>query len=463
MRWLLNTAYIFLLIAVSPVLLYRVLVLKKYREGWKQKFLGRLPVRETQDRQPTRLWLHAVSVGEVLQLQTIIQGIRQQRSDVEFVITTTTSTGLAVAREKYSEHLVCYFPLDFSWAVQTAFECIQPDAVILVELELWPNFIHEADRKGIPLALVNGRISEKSFGGYRRIRPLMKRLLHCFQVLAVQNETYKQRLVALGAPGDRIEVTGSIKFDRVQTDRRNPETETLRELFQLKDGETVFVAGSTQMPEEAYALDTWLALRNDHPDLRLILVPRHKERFEQVAEMVQGRGIPLLRRSDLFPESVSLQKSVSATQKQDVEASERRIPQSIPPVLLLDTLGELSACWGLADVAFVGGSLTTRGGQNMIEPAAYGASVLFGPNTWNFKDIVEQLLAENGARIVWDRNDLTATVRFLLENTNIAETHGHVARALVLRQQGATLKTVEAVCAMLPSGEEPHRNRQNVA
>jgi 3-deoxy-D-manno-octulosonic-acid transferase len=236
-------------------------------------------------------------VGEVLQLQTVIEGIQTQRSDIEFVITTTTRTGLDVAKEKFPDHFVCYCPLDFSWAVRRAFECIRPDAVVLVELELWPNFILEAERTGTPLALINGRISAKSFRGYCRIRLLMKRLLACFETFAVQNETYKARLAALGAPEDRIEVTGSIKFDRVQTDRHNPQTEELRRSFGLQEHERILVAGSTQAPEEEYALDTWLTLQRHHPELRLILVPRHKERFDQVAELVEGRGLPLLRRS----------------------------------------------------------------------------------------------------------------------------------------------------------------------
>ena len=342
MRWFLNVTYILLLIAASPVLLYRMLALRKYRDGWKQKFLGRLPIRDvdtddanlSQKCPENRLWLHAVSVGEVLQLQTVIEGIQKQRSDIEFVITTTTSTGLAVAKQKYPDHLVCYFPLDFSWAVRRAFECIRPDAVVLVELELWPNFILEAERIGTPLALINGRISAKSFRGYRRIRFLMKRLLGCFRTFAVQNETYKDRLVALGAPEDRIAVTGSIKFDRVQTDRHNPQTEELRRSFRLQEHERILVAGSTQAPEEEYALDTWLTLQRHHPELRLILVPRHKERFDQVAELVEGRGLPLVRRSRQSASGVAA-APCSSQETGDFSLSEESVGfhrSSIPPV-----------------------------------------------------------------------------------------------------------------------------------
>jgi 3-deoxy-D-manno-octulosonic-acid transferase len=473
MRWILNAVYILLLMAACPVLLYRMLVLKKYRDGWKQKFLGRLPIRDMTGNgnngsltiPAKRLWLHAVSVGEVLQLQTIIEGIQKQRSDIEFVITTTTSTGLAVAKKKYPDHLVCYFPLDFSWAVRKALECIRPDVVMLVELELWPNFILETERIGTPLALINGRISAKSFRGYRRIRRLMKRLLSCFETFAVQNETYKDRLVELGAPEDRIVVTGSVKFDRVQTDRHNPQTEELRRSFGLQEHERILVAGSTQAPEEEYALDTWLTLQRHHPELRLILVPRHKERFDQVAELVEGRGLPLVRRSQQSASGVDV-VSCFSQEAGDASASAEKAGHhrsSLPPVLLLDTLGELSACWGLADVAFVGGSLSTRGGQNMIEPAAYGAAVLFGPNTWNFTDVVELLVSEGAARIVSDRNDLTATVRFLLENSNIAENHGRIARQLVLSQQGATVKTVDVICAILPAIDTEFQQRMRSA
>jgi 3-deoxy-D-manno-octulosonic-acid transferase len=227
MPWLLNFAYLLLLAAVSPVLLFRMLVHGKYRDGWGQKLLGNLPPRESS--RPC-LWFHAVSVGEVLQLECVLKDLGPRLPGHDFVITATTVTGLAVARQKFAggRHHVCYFPLDFSWAVGRAIDVIRPAAVVLVELELWPNFIAAVERRGIPLALINGRISEQSFRGYRRIRPLMRRLLGRFDVLAVQNATYGERLIELGAPRERVEVTGSIKFDGITTDRRNPRTEELR-------------------------------------------------------------------------------------------------------------------------------------------------------------------------------------------------------------------------------------------
>lgn len=429
MPWFLNFVYAALLILVSPVLLYRRWVHGKYRDGWSEKLWGRLPER---DGLRPCVWLHAVSVGEVLQLRPVMKLLVTQRPDWDFVITTTTRTGLDVARKEFAQHIVCYCPLDFSWAVRRAIARLKPSAIVLVELELWPNLVLTAHRFGMPLALINGRVSEKSFRGYRRIRPLIARLLRCFDLIAAQNREYADRLLALGAPSERLQVTGSIKFDGVQLGRANSKTTELRQFFGLRSGEKVFVAGSTQDPEESFALDAWQSLRNEFPNLRLILVPRHKERFEDVAKLVTSRGLTLQRRSN----------AVTST----------------GDVLLLDTLGELGACWGLADIAFVGGSLTQRGGQNMLEPAAYGAAVLFGPNTWNFRDIVEQLLARDAACVVRSADELTATVGALLRDSGTAVELGHRASEFVATQQGAAAKTVDLLLS-LPMPSAMSRNR----
>ena len=419
MPWLLNLAYVALLLAVSPVLLYRRWVHGKYRDGWIEKLWGRLPER---DGSRPCVWLHAVSVGEVLQLRPMMKLLTAQRPDWDFVITTTTRTGLDVAKKEFAQHTVCYCPLDFSWAVRRAIARIKPSAIVLVELELWPNLVLTAKRLGVLLALINGRLSEKSFRGYCRIRPFVGRLLNGFDLLAVQNREYGDRLLELGAPSERLHLTGSIKFDGVLSDRSNAQTTELRRFFGLRNDDKVFIAGSTQAPEESFALDTWQALRSEFPNLRLILVPRHKERFDEVAAVVTSRGLSLQRRSNAIQESGD--------------------------VLLLDTLGELTACWGLADIAFVGGSLTQRGGQNMIEPASFGAAVLFGPNTWNFRDIVEQLLARDAACVVRSPQELTATVRALLQQPSVADELGHRASEFVATQQGAALRTVELLQRM---------------
>jgi 3-deoxy-D-manno-octulosonic-acid transferase len=434
MAWLLNLAYCGLLLLVSPWLVYRALWQGKYRQGWKAKFWGAVPRRTSQG---PCLWLHAVSVGEVLQLQSMIDLLGRQQPDLEFVISVTTTTGYDVAVQRYPRCLVIYYPLDFSWAVGRALDRIRPTAIGLVELELWPNFLFAAAARQIPVMLVNGRISERSFRGYQRIRPFMRGMLRTIRRFLVQNECYGNRLEMLGAPANRISVTGSIKFDGAQTDRRNGRTAMLGEMFGLRHGEPVFIAGSTQEPEERYAIDAWRTRQADHPGLRLILVPRHKERFEEVARLVEEQyRLPLLRRSRI-----------------DGNAPETPTGGQ-NPIILLDTLGELSACWGLADFAFVGGSLTGRGGQNMIEPAGFGAAVLFGPNTWNFKDVVDLLLTHDAAIVVRTGAELASRLGELLNDRRRAAALGKRAQGLVFGQRGATERTVGLIAATLDESRQ---------
>lgn len=454
--WLLNLAYLAFLAAVSPVLLFRVVVRGKYRSGWGQKLLGRVPRRE--GSRPC-LWLHAVSVGEVLQLAPLLAALVERDPGLEFVISTTTPTGFDVAQKRYPGRMVFYFPLDFSWAVNEALSRINPSAIALVELELWPNFVFAAAQRGIPLALVNGRISQRSFHGYRRIQPLIGTILRKIAVLAVQSDAYANRLEQLGAGPNQIHVTGSIKFDSVETNRSNPRTTALRRTFDLRASETVFIAGSTQAPEERFALESYVQLKVRFPNLRLILVPRHKERFDEVANLVERDfSLPLVRRSRLFevPASagVGVTDSASVVRARPLEGSTLQVSgPAEKPVLLLDTLGELSACWGLAQIAFVGGSLTQRGGQNMMEPAGYGAPVLFGPNTWNFKDVVELLLAADAAIVVRNSTELTARLEDLLSDPTRTAELGDRAQHLVTAQRGATGRTVELLCRLLPDAD----------
>ncbi len=265
----------------------------------------------------------------------------------------------------------------------------------------------------------------------------MRGLLESVHTLAIQNDIYAQRMRELGAPPESVHVTGSIKFDAVETDRHNPQTTEIRRAFAIADDAPVFIAGSTQSPEEDYALAAYREIRKRVPELRLILVPRHKERFEEVARLVQSQGFALTRRS-----------TPNATPPHS-ESTDNKSSDELP-VLLLDTLGELSACWGLADIAFVGGSLTKRGGQNMIEPAGYGAAVLFGPNTRNFRDVVEILLKNDAAAVVHNAEELTTRVQTLLQSRSTRLEMGRRAQQLVLAQQGATARTVALISQVLP-------------
>lgn len=441
LRYVLNLIYLLLILAVSPVLIYRRWTQGKYREGWSQKLWGNVPVRKVES---PCLWFHAVSVGEVLQLEPIVASWKQNHPEWDIVISTTTNTGLQVANDKFPDCLLCYCPLDFTWAVRRAFDRIRPTGFVLVELELWPNLISEAHRRNIPSAIINGRLGEKSFRGYSRIRKLIRPLLKPFRCIAVQNETYKQRFEFLGATTDAVKNVGSMKFDRLISDRQAPAVCELRKTFGLNNQSLVLMAGSTHAPEEQIILDVWQQLRKSFPELQLIIAPRHAERFEEVATLVQQQGCSLIRRS-----KVSLtedRRQIVFPLSKGGISTEKPTKQT---VLLLDTLGELSACWGLAQIAYVGGTLTNRGGQNMMEPSAYGSAVLFGPNTWNFDEIVSDLKQHRACLVIQDQETLQATVSKILTDKELRHQMGKEAANYVLSKRGATQQTISQLEQML--------------
>ncbi len=427
--YILNVVYLALIVAASPLLIYSAIRKGKYREGFAEKFLGRVPKR---DGQRTCIWFHAVSVGEVQLLGPLLAELQQRAPDVEAVISTTTKTGFALAKKKHADALVFYCPLDFTWATASAMQRIRPDLLVLAELELWPNLVAAARNIGARLAVVNGRLSENSFRGYRRIRPLVARLLRSIDRIATQTPQYAERFTELGAEPDRVIVTGSIKFDGAQSVRNNPRTSALRELAGITPKDAVFLAGSTQSPEESMALQTFKTLKDENPNLRLILVPRHPERFEEVKELLDASGMPWQRRSDL--ETVGRRPAAR--------------------ILLVDTVGELGAWWGTAQIGFVGGSFGSRGGQNMIEPAAYGTAVSFGPNTQNFRDVVAALLADDAAVVVHSQQEMSAFVRRCLVDSDYASALGSRAARVVAASRGATGTTVSMLFDLLPQQDE---------
>lgn len=414
--YLLNCVYLLSLIVAFPWLLWQAIRKGKYREGFAAKFWGLVPKRQGQE---TCLWLHAVSVGEVNLVQPLLEQIQRQRPDWKCVLSTTTMTGMALARKRYPQLSVFYCPLDFTWAVAAAMRRIRPHVLVLAELELWPNLIAAARKHGAKVAVVNGRLSEHSARGYRRIRPLVKNILHKIDLLAVQDETYAHRFRDLGATEHSLCVTGSMKYDGAETNRTNEATTRLARLWGITQSDRVLLAGSTQEPEESLALDTYLQLAESHPELRLILVPRHPDRFEAVAEMLDTRGVPWQRRTDLDSKPAD--------------------PQA--RILLVNVIGELGAWWGTAHIAYVGGSMGPRGGQNMIEPAAYGAAVSFGPNTRNFRDIVTAMLARHAAVVLHNGDDMTEFVRRCLNDPHYQRQLGDQAQQLVKEQLGATKRT----------------------
>jgi 3-deoxy-D-manno-octulosonic-acid transferase len=419
MSWILDGIYLVVLVLLSPWLIYRALRTGRYRRGLHAKLFG---IPQTL---PTGVvWFHGVSVGEIHLLRQVVAAFRRRYPELRCVLSTTTETGYDEACKCFPDLFVFFFPFDFSWAVQRSLRALTPRLIVLAEAELWPNFLRESRRRGVPVAVINGRMSPRSLRRYQWVKPLARWLFGHLDLLLMQTEHYARAVRILGVSSDRVVVTGNIKFDGVLTDRGNPRTHFLHDLLEVKDDELIWIAGSTQAPEEEIVLRIWQKLRINYPRLRLFLVPRHKERFEEVAQLLARAEVDFARRSSC--------------------ANLHR------PVVLGDTIGELGALWGLADVAFVGGSLDgRRGGQNMIEPAAYGAAVVFGPHVWNFADTAARLIDAQAACQIADAGQLETVVRLLLEDTKERNRLGLAARHFVEHQQGATEQTITRLGQLL--------------
>ncbi len=447
MAILFDVAYLLLLTLVAPILLIRSLKTGKYREGWRQRLFGAVPKRT---RSRPCIWFHAVSVGEINLLPPLVAALRRAYPDWEVVVSTTTRTGMELARKRFADQLVFYAPLDFSWTVAHVLNRIRPSILVLTELEIWPALIRAAKARGVRVAIINGRLGDRSFNGYRRLRWLLQSTIAALDLVAVQDAECKRRFEQLGARTQALHITGSMKYDGAEGDRNHPATVRLRQLAGIAPNEVVWIAGSTQEEEETLALSVMQRLRLRFPRLRLIIVPRHPERFEAVAEMLKRSGVPWLRRSELERPRVPTDNQ-RGDHVPDYLAERDQPKHKGPglPILLVDTVGELGAWWGLADIALVGGSFGSRGGQNMIEPAAYGATVCFGPNTWNFRDVVRQFLQAKAAVVVHDSNELEQFVRTCLENPDYRSELGGKARDLVAAHRGATQATLNLLAPWL--------------
>ncbi len=427
MAYLLNLIYLAAWLALAPWLCWQAWVRKKPMRGLADKWLGRVAYQpEAPARNRPVAWFHGVSVGEIHLLRQVVGQFRRRFPDWQCVVSTTTATGFDEASKHFSDIPVFFWPFDFIWAVQRALRTVQPKLVVLSEGEMWPNFIAAAKRQGVKLALINGRMSPRSARRFLRFRWLLKGAFAQLDWIGAQNDEYRAHYLQLGATN--VAAIGNIKYDGVHTDRANARTQALRQLLGIGPDELTWIDGSTQDPEEAIAVDIYRRAKSRFPKLRLILVPRHPERFDEVGRLLQQSGLPFVRRSAIEP---------GASLPQDA-------------IILGDTIGELSALWGLADVAFVGGSLDgKRGGQNMIEPSAYGAAVVFGPHTWNFKQTVADLLARDAAIQVQDAAGLEEAVLRLFDDAALRRRLGQAARQFVLSQQGATERTLDALQGLL--------------
>jgi 3-deoxy-D-manno-octulosonic-acid transferase len=439
-QWLLNVLYAMLLVAVSPWILYRRIAQGRYRKGWSEKLFGSLPDlanRKSQSQEHVRagpiVWFHAVSVGELQVIRPLVERAAKELPGVRVLVTTSTDSGMELAQKLYSQHSVCFAPLDFTWAIDRALDRIKPDLIVLAELELWPNWILNASKRKIPIVVINGRLSQKSLQGYRRIGSIARNVVRRIQWIGAQSETIRSRFIELGCDAAKIQVIGNIKFDGANNDRNHPEVRLRAQQLRLSEPTPcIWLCGSTQAPEERICLDTFCELADRYPNLKLILVPRHAERFDEVAKMVQATNLPWGRRSSFS--------------SQGLEEHWR--------IFLADSVGELRWWWGLADLGFVGGSFGSRGGQNMIEPCAYGVATCYGPNTRNFTDIVGILQEASAATQLQTPQDLKPWVVRMLEDQPSRVQLAKRAQAITQEHRGATERTWKQISQIL-SGDRP--------
>jgi 3-deoxy-D-manno-octulosonic-acid transferase len=380
------------------------------------------------------LWMHAVSVGEVNVCTQLIRALEPRMPNLKLVVSTTTTTGMEGLQQKLPSHISkIYYPIDARGCVARALGTIHPEAIVLVEAEIWPNFLWRARALGKPVFLVNARLSERSYRGYRRFGFLFRPLFASFAGIGVQSEADAVRLRELGCRPEAIQIVGSLKYDAAKLEERRllNVPGMLRQLG-VPSGARMLVAGSTHAGEEAILAEQFLRLRARFPDLFLVLVPRHFERSREVGKELQARGVRFVYRNE-----------VSAS---------TQLPANGVDCLLVNTTGELRYFYEHATVIFVGKSLTAEGGQNPIEPGALGKAMVFGPNMQNFADIVGSFLAERGAVQVRDAAELEQVVGELLEDSSRREELGRNALKVVQANLGGIDRTVDMIVEHLDGG-----------
>lgn len=411
-----------------PYWLYQIVRRGKYRRGFWER-VGRVPLRlkSARDGGARVIWVHAVSVGEVLAVSGLVEQMKENFRGYRVVVSTTTDTGQELARKRFGAENVFYFPMDFAFAIRPYLEELKPELLILAETEFWPNFLRAVHGRGVPVAVVNARISDRSWPRYRRFGWALRRMLAQINLFLAQTQTDRERLEALGAEPGRVHVTGNLKFD-VRLPAPPPIVGTLRQAMAAERAGLVLVCGSTVEDEEAPLLKAFENLRVSHPRAVMILAPRHPERFDDVAILVRQMGIALQRRSRWQNEPLG------------------------GGVFLVDSIGELAALYALADVAFVGGSLVPRGGHNIIEPAQHGVAIVTGNHTENFRDIVGLFQSRDAVRIV-GLAELPLTLMHLLEDDEERRALGQRAKETIQSQMGATSRTLQELEGLVGRGE----------
>jgi 3-deoxy-D-manno-octulosonic-acid transferase len=419
----------------------------KYVQGWRER-LGWLPAVETNGR-PV-IWLHCVSVGEAQAARPLARAILDKFPTHALVISTTTLTGQRIARDVFRDDAttVFYFPFDWAWTARRSLRAVNPSIVLIMETELWPNFLRECRKRHVPVAIVNGRLSERSYRRYRFVRRFVKRIVNDLELALMQTERDAERMRGLGLAPERVFVSGNVKFDAPDDAGEQRLTNELRERFHFNDERSLLIAASTHSPEERIILEAFKQLRSrpGHEQVRLLIAPRHPERFEEVAQLLESSGFVWARRSDA-----------------------RNERDSACDAILLDSIGELRAVYPLAKLVFVGGSLAQTGGHNILEPAMIGACTVTGAHTFNFTAIVRAFLeadaliqlpplSESDAPIA-----IAETLRELLANDERRRAIGGRARAVLEQNRGATARTVKLLATIFQASSDSPEQTQTEA
>jgi 3-deoxy-D-manno-octulosonic-acid transferase len=429
-------AYNILLILASPLILLTLLAKKRCRRGLLQRF-GFLPaglLRPDGPGTPRVVWVHAVSLGEVVAVAPLVRQLHHRYPDWRFVISTVTETGREAVEQRLGDVAVhCYAPLDFPWVVSRVVERLSPSAYLFVETELWPNLLRALAKRSVKAILVNGRLSSRSFERYLFLKPFMREVLAKVTLCLMQTERDAERIIALGADPARVVWTGNIKFDQPLPGQSAESLLLSREAIGVGADEELIVAGSTHPGEEEQILASYAQLREEFPSLVLLLAPRHIERASQLEEAVKAKGLVAVRRT-------SLGKNGADT-----------VHQGHARGVILDTRGELAGVYRHAVVSFVGGTLVPVGGHNLLEPAGWGKPVFFGPHTDHCAEVAHLLLQAGAAVRVRDGQDLGGELRRSLRDRQVLQCMGQAARVVVAENRGAAERTLAHVSRALDS------------
>ena len=430
-----DSIYLAASVVGAPYILFKMLTSERHRSGLYQRF-GFLSERIS--KKPG-IWIHGASVGEVITARSIVEKIDQEFPEWETFISTSTNTGFSVAKQNFSDKTVFYFPIDLSWITKKVIRQIKPSYILLIELEIWPNFLTSVYEKNIPVIIVNGRISNKSLIAYKTISRISKTfhnsLTNKTNIFCARTETDAQRFCDLGIPNDRVFFTGTIKYDNIPAHIDEANKKKLAGLFNISDSDLVLMGGSTHEGEEEILLRLYENLSKTYSNLRLIIAPRHIERAGDVSRLIEKRGfIPLL--------------------KTDIKESNYQWQNTKKTIIIIDTVGDLVNIYSLANIVFVGKSLVPLGGQNMMEPAGLGKPVVFGPHVFNFKEELDLLLRNDAARMVESEEELHNTIEYLIKNPDAANEMGIKAQKVINEERGATEKNMgiirEALKGVMP-------------